>query len=52
MEEEKDEDLFDEDELDKEDENEIPPPVESSSTGEDLLSKYKLKGIRAEKVGP
>lgn len=52
MEEEKDEDLFDEDDLDKEDEMEIPPPVSSSIRGEDLLAKFKLKGPKAEQVGP
>ena len=50
MEEEKDEDLFDEDDLDKEEEMEIPPPVESSVRGEDLLIKFMLKGPKAEEV--
>ena len=50
MEEEKDEDLLEEGDLENEDETEVPPPVESSLRGEDLLSKFKLKGERAEQV--
>lgn len=48
--EEKDEDLFDENDPDEEEEAEIPPSVETSQTGEEVLSKFKLKGERAEEV--
>lgn len=50
LEEEKDEDLLEEDDLEKEDESEVPPEMAFSLRGEELLAKFKLKGARAEQV--
>lgn len=50
FEEEKDEDLLEEDDLDNEDDSEVPPEMASALRGEDLLAKFKLKGPRAEQV--